>query len=557
MPTTFFYGVDKKGNPVYESSSPSGKANPSKAVVASSVSDTEATHPYIDQITQRNAPPAKSTVNDGIYPEGTQFGNPQGQAGTLNATITPTSKIKVPAPAVVTSSAAEKDLADKKAQTDQFVADTQQHQSLVSAPQQTSSIPQQGMSLEDQIFGSLGGLSDANEQIDHNTDQTIAPIQDAREEAQRVFDKQATFAIKQLNNIARGTYPLSPAEQSLLTSTEQIYTATIDAQKTANDAYTGQMSELLASLGINTSAPTQALGMIHATITSGNQRVAELNSQMSQSLANLTLGFQRQDYDLVFSAWEEKSKFLEQRITTLADMEKSVADAAKQQKQDIRDFTELTLSYIMKSADFTETQKEHAIQNAISWGNLAEEKRHNLVTEGTNGPGGGNFTSAQIKVGAANAGVPIESFQAWSADTKNLFINGDVKGTKKTIDAALGSSSLSEVESGIKDLGLPADAEAYFLDYARGADSGASTNEKKQQAFADTFRDLQGQDYDRGEAYKQVTDEWSDGGDAPITKADQKVIDAAFREVYGSRPYGPANLFPNLGRELERPGIDF
>lgn len=86
----------------------------------------------------------------------------------------------------------------------------------------------------------------------------------------------------------------------------------------------------------------------------------------------------------------------------------------------------------------------------------------------TGGAGVGTFTATQSNTGAANAGVPLATFDAYDPDTKNTFINGDIKGTKKSIDDAFTSGkSLDDINQGVVDLGLTPTVTAYFQAYAQ------------------------------------------------------------------------------------------
>lgn len=329
----------------------------------------------------------------------------QSQTGTLNANITSPSTTKMsPAPTVITSGAAEADLSAKKAQFDQLQQDTAAHQAAITQPpaqplaSKTDTATQQPAtpSLDDQISQLIGNLGTSTKQIQSDTAATLTPIQQQQQEAQTTLDIASAKAIKQLNQIASGTYPLSGAERSLLDSTTQQFQATIAAQQTANDAYTGQMTELMASLGINTSAPTQAIGMIHAAVSAGTSKIADLNSQMATSIANLQIGFQKQDYSMISDAWDATSKALNDRVQTLQDLQKSVTDAAKQQQQDLKDNTTLALTGIMDSNTISYQQKELALSQA----QLDETTRHNFATELANDP-----SSPQAQSKLFNQGV--------------------------------------------------------------------------------------------------------------------------------------------------------
>lgn len=471
------------------------------------------------------------------------------QTGIMTADISTPANMnkKVPAPAVVTSGAAERDLANKRAQASQLQSDTLQHQAMTSQPMATPApvegastpapAPSKPQTLDEQLNSVLGGLNENQGQIQQETSDIVNPLMEEQQRAQNEFDISATTALKKLNQIASGTYPLSASEKSLLSSTEDTYQATIAAQQTANAGYTGQMTELMASLGIQTSAPTQAIGMIHAAISTGEQKVADLNAKMATKLAELQQGFQEKDYNMVSDAWDKTSGYMKERITSLKDMQTQVLTAAHQQQQDLKDYAELTLKTMIDSANFSYKEKQDAIDNSFKKMQINETQRHNLATEAltrdTNGAGGGTFTTTQINSGAAKAGVPVDVFRGWSADAKNAFINGNPEGTKKSIDDALATGSVADVQTAIDEMDLPTEVKTYFKNYAAGNDTGESSLDKRTGAFADTFTDLMNQGYDRNEALDEVTSEWTDGGKSPLTKVDDRIIHDALTKIYG------------------------
>lgn len=346
--------------------------------------------PTPQQINQQKQIEAKRAFNTAQQTELTAGST--APTGTMTAQITTPKGLQktVAPPAVVTSDAAEKDLANKKTQVEQLQADTDAHRTAMSTPQQTpgpiqtvsgQEKTQASQDLDSQINDLFGGMNDEFADIDANTQEQLTPLQQQQQELQTQLDNEASVALKKLNKIASGTYPLSPAEKDLLSSTRSIYESTIQAQQAANTGFQGQLTEAMASLGISYSAPTQALGLMHAAISSGNEKVADLESQMAKSLAELTIGFQDSDYQKVSDAWEKTSTYMKDRITAIQDMQDAVTEAAKQQKQDRKDYTTLALQYVVKSADFSYEQKQDAVQNAFRSQEISETQRHNLQSE--------------------------------------------------------------------------------------------------------------------------------------------------------------------------------
>lgn len=320
--------------------------------------------------------------------------------GTMNAQITsPDSTVKTPAPAVITSNAAQTDLANKQSQVNQLNADVANHAAVVNsslpqAPSGTdvsnttsnssaSNTPSNTTpsSLDDQINDILSGFSSNASGIEDAATKESDTLGNEAAEAQADLDSAAATSLTQLKQIASGVYPLSPAEQSLLTSTTQGFQQAIQYQTQANASYTGQMTEAMASLGISTSAPTEAIGLIHAAISSGSSKITDLNSQMATSLANIELGFQKQDFDMVQQSWDETSTYMENRISTLTSMQKNINDLAHQQVQDLQSATQMNLTSIINADTLDEKTKQDSIQNAFQQQQITETQRHDLQTE--------------------------------------------------------------------------------------------------------------------------------------------------------------------------------
>lgn len=343
------------------------------------------------------------------------FGNPSatstlfptGPKPPLTAQVTtPVSQTK-PAPTVLNSQDAEDHLTNVGTQISNLNNDVQNQAAAKNTPStetgaedtpptetpptQTSDTtqPDAGAQLDSQINDILGNLSEGEKSIDNaessatttNNEGQTTTFADAEAENQAQEAQQYQTYAGMLSSISSGTYPLSAPEQQLLSSTQNQFSQAIAAQQTANQAYTGQMAETMASLGISTSAPVQAMGNIYGAISTGQSKISGLETQMAQSLANLQLGFQKQDYDMVQTEWDNLSKHFEDRQAALTTMQKSVTDALNQQKSDLIDYAKTAIGAIQNSAQFTATQKQDAVDNLLKSQTLTETERHNLVDE--------------------------------------------------------------------------------------------------------------------------------------------------------------------------------
>lgn len=532
---------------------------------------------------------ANNTYNTAKLNEGGADANP----ATMNAKIKSASSKTSAPPSVITSDKAKEDFANKKSQMDQLGIDVQNQKNGINSPidQNFFKKPEESIdeyktrvdayreanpaqSLDSQIDELLGGGGEqkAPEELSPEEQQiqdTISQQADLENEA----DQQYGDTIKTLDSIRKGTYPLTASEHSLLDSTKQMYMATVAAQKTANTAYEGQLTEMNASLGISTSAPSQAIGVMTAAINSGNQKVATLDAQMASSLADLQQGFEDKAYNEVIDKWNIVSKHIDDRRTALKEMHDAAQDAIDKLGMSQRDTaiaglvdggmtdattvlgalgklgyqTDLdTVSKAMK--DISEAKiSPDIITSTDGRGNTygINKDTGDIVwtAKGTSralGGGSGSgymFTNSQLNKGAANAGKTLQEFQQMDGDSQNLFINGDVKGTKKTIDDELTSgTSPDEVISAIGEMALPPDAEQYFIDYANGnaEDSLPPTIEETQSTFEDTLRSLQRSGYKRSEAYDAVLNELTDNGKSSLPSAQKNALRAAQDSIFGS-----------------------
>lgn len=156
------------------------------------------------------------------------------------------------------------------------------------------------------------------------------------------------------------------------------------------------------------------------------------------------------------------------------------------------------------------------------------------------------FTTSQINTGAAHAGVPLATFKGYDQDTQNVFINGNVDGTKKTIDTAFtNGGDLDSVTASIKEMGLPQGVEDYFTKYAtaQAAVNAPLTPDQQKSTISSVITDLKTSEYTRDEAKAAVLDKMTNGGKTTLPAALQKVVDDSLDEVYKDDSSGGHMIF--------------
>lgn len=331
--------------------------------------------------------PGSGGVNTDAQGHAIAAGQPGAFTPTLNAKITAPSTTQQTgsAPVVVTSDKAQGDVNNIGTQITQAQTDAQTQASAkaaASATQQQNTQTQnntqnQAPSLDSQLqelISNLGTETQANQNGANSTQSSLLSqqAQNASDQAQQWQQVQDAF-----QSMRNGTYPLTSAEQSLLNATQQQFQQTIQLQQTANQAYTGQMKEAMASLGINTSAPLQAVGNIQATIDSGNSKVGALNTAMTLALSTAQVAFQKENFDELQQSWADAAQQFDSRQKTLSDMLSSVTSMAKNAQDEINQRTQMGLDAVMDSNTISYQQKAQAIQQS----QLDETTRHDKMQE--------------------------------------------------------------------------------------------------------------------------------------------------------------------------------
>lgn len=435
-------------------------------------------------------------------------------AGRLNAVLADTTNKKADAPTVITSDTASKDLANKQNQINQLNQDTEQHKLAMQQVQPQSAPDNQGSSdkqntqqtskqsagaLDDQIQSIISGLGVKNvgaqqNAINSNAQKQTSAITDAQSDLDDQFYEMSNNVQRQLSAIRSGTYPLSPAEQTILTATQSSYQAMIEAAQQSSKSIAASIAGRLMSEGASFSSPTSAAWQIQATIDSGTKNVAYLNSQAALALAQVEQGFNKQNYDQVQTAWEDASAVFKQRGDKLTAMLASVNSAAKDQIAQLKDNTTLALTGLMDSHQITYQEKQLAQQDR----SLTEQQRHNLITEArsryefSNGqvfdkatgqvvssPDGSQTSDAfasTIKLAASTGGTNAQ--RASIANNLSEFIaNGDYKSAfaglaNATADGLKGAAS-TNFRQAVTEKGTLSDLADSIKAYA---DAGGNTN---------------------------------------------------------------------------------
>ena len=133
--------------------------------------------------------------------------------------------------------------------------------------------------------------------------------------------------IKQLQN---GTFPLTPDQLAQVNSLQAQFDQLKAQQKIANANYTGGMTNAGINAGRNRYAPEIDMGIIQNTVSSGIQKIADIDSQAASAIAQMKQGFADNNYKLINAAYTAASAAFADKSKTIQQM----ADNVRQQTQD-------------------------------------------------------------------------------------------------------------------------------------------------------------------------------------------------------------------------------
>jgi len=149
-----------------------------------------------------------------------------------------------------------------------------------------------------------------------------------RQAVQAKTDQISADITDKLNQFQQGTYPLTPEQQSQLDVTKQQFDSLIAQQKLTNQSYENGTRILGQVTGRAEYFPDIAMGEVQAAINSGIGKVADLTSKETSALANMKMGFETDNFNLV----KESYSILNGIQKDKTDVLKEVHDEIQTQK---------------------------------------------------------------------------------------------------------------------------------------------------------------------------------------------------------------------------------
>ncbi len=238
-----------------------------------------------------------------------------------------------------TKAAADKAVADAKltaakslGQSDTTTTSSTDNSAVSTTPTQTTTDTSQT-------------LPNSTNTLLNNEGSALSTIQDEKTSAFEDYKSQ-------VSQILNGTFPLSSTESALVGATMASFDRQKQDQAQANKAYEGSVAESSFRNG-GEYTPVQAAGQLATAISTGVQKIANLDAQAAKTVADLEQGFMKQDYEMVNNLYEK----LDKQLTDKSNSIKSIFDAAMAAEKDQR-------NYNLDVQKFNESKDQNAFDRA-------------------------------------------------------------------------------------------------------------------------------------------------------------------------------------------------
>lgn len=171
---------------------------------------------------------------------------------------------------------------------------------------------------------------------------------------QQQDDAYNTFA-NTAKAYSRGSIPLSAGQQAQIDGLKQQYQSLIDSQKQTNIGATGDANIRGYQTGAGEYDPMFQAKTIGSIFTAGQSKVADLNTKMASSVAQLTEGFQTDNFAKIQSAYDAYTAHSKERTEsinkTIEDAQKLIKEAQDKQQKVVDDVNEIAANAAKQGAD--------------------------------------------------------------------------------------------------------------------------------------------------------------------------------------------------------------
>lgn len=297
-----------------------------------------------------------------------------------------------------------------------------------------------------------------------------------------------------LGNIANGTYPLTPAQQSLLNATNQSFQIAQQYQQMANQGTIQAQISLGARLGQNKYNPTGLLSTLSNTYNQAALTMADISTKQAIAVGQLEQSFQKDDLDainaqagIIEKSFDEQSSTLNNLLSATQKYQTDMNNYNLSLAKDVSDAKQQTFQDAMSSANFNLSQAKDAFDSYIAQGDLTEKQKadaetrlHDRISEG--------ISQAQLELSQEEKLNPLGIDQASPPTLKNFVAQGifnQTSGGQTYLDVSQFSdpATKKQAEALARQAGVPIITNVAELTGLHSIDSGTNNLQLVLNAF--------------------------------------------------------------------------
>jgi hypothetical protein len=272
-------------------------------------------------------------------------------------------------------------------------------------------------------------------------------------------------SVNMLNGLMNGTIPLSPAQTSVIQNMTTQMNNLIALQTTANASYVGSMTEEQARNGDQSSAPANAMSMVHMAVSNANIQLSSIAAAQGLAISQATDAFQQQDYTQMLAANAQYQDTLKQSQAVLEQLATTIQSSIESARTYNLNVINTQFANNMSSATLTLQQKQDLYQNYISTQNLTLAQKTQAETFKVQTE---QASAAMISAGASEeqAQVAQETYEAEFPNSGSGTIGSGVSGG--TSGGSNGTSSTASPIGNNSDGSAPTDLTNYKYNASTG-----------------------------------------------------------------------------------------
>lgn len=267
-----------------------------------------------------------------------------------------------------------------------------------------------------------------------------------QQEFQNSKNEQDTLT--RINQIANGTYPLTPTQQAQVDGLKAQFQELLKQQEIANKNFTGGTTVAQNLYGIGNTI--MGIGAIKDSVVQGVAKIADLQVKMTSAVAQMTDAFQSENMSNLkssYDAYHAASKELQTAIDKAHDDMVAAAKDARDYNLNLAKFQEQTqndaFSQDLETKKFTETQKMNAFDKMYKMEDLALKRRANDIMAGNidvpvipvaaNGKPDPDAQAKFLATLPPGTAAMVKSLANYTTDPKNLSLKGNARTAMLTL----------------------------------------------------------------------------------------------------------------------------